>query len=175
VAARRVNLGDVVNPGMPLIEIEGEGGLELRATVGSEVAATLRPGAKLRAQVDGQAGPLAATVTAVAPSGDPTTHRFELRADLPGAPGLRAGLFARLLVPGVAADPRLTVPAAAVFERGGLTGLFVVGDGKARLRWVAVGARNGDTVEIRAGVEAGERVALDPAALVDGNPVTEAR
>jgi RND family efflux transporter MFP subunit len=175
VAARRVNLGDVVNPGLPLIEIEGEGGLELRATVGSEVAATLRPGAKLKALVDGQPAPLAATVTAIAPSGDPTTHRFELKADLPGAPGLRAGLFARLLVPGVAADPRLTVPAAAVFERGGLTGLFVVDDGKAHLRWVAAGARAGDTVEIRAGVESGERIVLDPGGLTDGALVKEAR
>jgi len=175
VASRRVNLGDVVNPGMPLIEIEGEGGLELRATVESEIAATLRPGSKVKALVDGQAGPSTATVTAVAPSGDPTTHRFEVKADLPATPGLRAGLFARLLVPGVAADPRITVPAAALFERGGLTGLFVVGDSKARLRWVAVGAREGDTVEIRAGVEPGERVVLDPAGLADGAPVREAR
>jgi RND family efflux transporter MFP subunit len=175
VASRRVNLGDVVNPGTPLIEIEGEGGLELRATVESEIAATLRPGAKVKAVVDGQAAPLTATVTAVAPSGDPTTHRFELKADLPAASGLRAGLFARLLVPGVASDPRIAVPASALFERGGLTGLFVVADGKARLRWVAVGARDGDAVEVRAGVEPGERVALDPAGLVDGNPVRETR
>jgi RND family efflux transporter MFP subunit len=175
VASRRVNLGDVVNPGMPLIEIEGEGGLELRATVESEIAATLRPGAKVKAVVDGQPAPLTATVTAVAPSGDPTTHRFEVKADLPGASGLRAGLFARLLVPGLAADPRITVPAGALFERGGLTGLFVVADGKARLRWVAIGARDGEAVEIRAGVEPGERVVLDPAGLVDGNPVRESR
>ena len=104
VASRRVNLGDVVNPGMPLIEIEGEGGLEIRATVESGIAATLRPGSKVKAIVDGQPAPLAATVNAVAPSGDATTHRFELKADLPGAPGLRAGLFARLLVPGLAAE-----------------------------------------------------------------------
>jgi RND family efflux transporter MFP subunit len=175
VASRRVNLGDVVNPGMPLIEIEGQGGLELQATVESEIAATLRPGSTVRAMVDGQAGPITATITAIAPSGDPTTHRFELKADLPGASGLRAGLFARLLVPGVAADPRLTVPAAALFERGGLTGLFVVSDGKARLRWVAAGARDGDTVEIRAGVEPGERVVLDPAGLTDGALVKESR
>ena len=173
VASRRVNLGDVVSPGVPLIEIEGEGGLELRATVESDIASTLRPGSRVRAFVDGQAAPLTATVTAVAPSGDPTTHRFELKADLPGATGLRAGLFARLLVPGVAADPRITVPAPAVFERGGLTGLFVVSDGKAHLRWVAAGVRDGDTVEIRAGVEPGERVVLDPAGLVDGAPVTQ--
>jgi len=164
-----------VNPGMPLIEIEGEGGLELRATVESEIAATLRPGSKLKAVVDGQPAPLAATVIAVAPSGDATTHRFELKADLPGASGLRAGLFARLLIPGVTADPRITVPAVALFERGGLTGLFVVSDGKARLRWVAAGARDGDTVEVRAGVEPGERVILDPAGLADGAPVKETR
>jgi RND family efflux transporter MFP subunit len=175
VASRRVNLGDVVSPGMPLIEIEGQGGLELRATVESGIAATLRPGSKVKAIVDGQPGPLTATVTAIAPSGDPTTHRFELKADLPEASGLRAGLFARLLVPGVAADPRITVPAAALFERGGLTGLFVVSDGKARLRWVAAGARDGDTVEIRAGVEPGERVVLDPAGLTDGALVKETR
>lgn len=175
VASRRVNLGDVVNPGMPLIEIEGQGGLELRATVESEIAASLRPGSRLKAVVDGQPAPLTATVTAVAPSGDATTHRFELKADLPEASGLRAGLFARLLIPGVTADPRVTVPAAAVFERGGLTGLFVVRDGKAHLRWVAAGARDGDTVEIRAGVEPGERVVLEPSGLVDGTSVNERR
>jgi hypothetical protein len=60
-----------------------------------------------------------------------------------------------------------------VFERGGLTGIFVVRDGKARLRWVASGARDGDGVEIRAGVEPGERVVLEPADLVDGAPVRE--
>lgn len=175
VASRRVNLGDVVNPGMPLIEIEGEGGLELRATVESEIAATLRPGSKVEARVDGQPRPLQARVSAVAPSGDSTTHRFEVKADLPAASGLRAGLFARLIVPGVTAEPRITVPAAALFERGGLTGLFVVSEGRARLRWVAPGAREGDTVEIRAGVEPGERVVLEPAGLVDGAPVKEQR
>jgi RND family efflux transporter MFP subunit len=174
VAARRANLGDVAAPGMPLIEIEGQGGLELVAAVESEVAAGLQPGKRLEALVDGQSGPLPVTVTVVAPSGDPTTHRFEVKADLPPAEGLRAGLFARLLVETSRAMPRITVPAAAVFERGGLTGVFVVSEGRAHLRWVAQGARSGDTIEIRAGVEEGEHVVLDPAGLADGARV-EAR
>ena len=168
VAARRVNLGDVVSTGSPLVEIEGEGGLELKATVESAVAAALRPGARLKALVDGQAAPLAATVSAIAPAGDPTTHRVELKADLPAAAGLRAGLFARLLVPGVVAEPTLLVPAAAVFERGGLSGVFVAAEGKARLRWIAAGARAGERLEVRAGLEAGEQVVLDPGDLADG-------
>jgi membrane fusion protein, multidrug efflux system len=175
LSARRVHLGDVVTPGALLVEVEGEGGLELVATVEPGVAATLRPGAKLKALVDGQPGPLAATVTAIAPSGDTTTHRVELTADLPEAPGLRAGLFARLLVPGTSGESRLSVPATALLERGGLTGLFVVDGGQARLRWAAVGLREGDVVEIRAGVDPGERVVVDPAGLVDRSAVVERR
>ncbi len=173
VAARRVSLGDVVTAGAPLVEVEGEGELELRATVESAIAASLRLGATLEALVDGQSQRLAATLVAMTPSADPTTHRFELKADLEAASGLRAGLFARLIVPGVAARPRLVVPATAVFERGGLTGLFVASEGRARLRWVAPGPREGDAVEVRAGVEAGERVILDPAGLADGGSVKE--
>jgi hypothetical protein len=51
----------------------------------------------------------------------------------------------------------------------------VVRDGRARLRWVAAGARDGDSVETRAGVEPGERVVLEPAGLVDGARVEEER
>jgi hypothetical protein len=66
-------------------------------------------------------------------------------------------------------------PTTALFQRGGLTGLFVVADGKARLRWVAVGRADGGLTEIRAGLEAGERVASDPVGLTDGAPVVGAR
>jgi membrane fusion protein, multidrug efflux system len=173
LAARPANVGDVVSPGVTLVEIEGEGGLELKATVEAEVAGRLRPGAKIRALADGQAEPLAAIVRSVAPAGDPTTHRFEVRADLAGTPGLRAGVFARLVLPAPGGPARITVPGSALFERGGLTGVFVVVEGKARLRWVAPGAPVGDALEIRAGIEAGERVALDPAGLTDGAPVVE--
>jgi RND family efflux transporter MFP subunit len=173
VTARRANLGDVVAAGSTLIEIEGEGGLELRATVDANVVSRLRAGLSLPALVDGQTEALAATVTAVSTAGDPATHRFEVRADLPATPGLRSGLFARLLVPSPGGPPRLLVPSVAVVQRGGLHGLFVVSGGTARLRWVALGATSGPSTEVRAGVDAGERVALDPAALADGTPVTE--
>jgi hypothetical protein len=61
-----------------------------------------------------------------------------------------------------------------VFQRGGLNGLFVVAGGTARLRWVAIGATEGSSTEIRAGVDAGERVALEPSGLIDGASVAEA-
>lgn len=170
-----MNVGDVVNPGTTLIEIEGEEGLEIRATVDSGLVTELRPGIGLKAVVDGRSEPLAATVRSVAPSGDPATHRFEVRADLPSTAGLKAGLFARLVVPAPGAEPRILIPSGAVFERGGLTGVFVVETGAARLRWVAAGASSDGQTEIRAGLGSGERVVLDPAGLTDGTPVAEGR
>lgn len=201
VTARAVNLGDVVVPGQPILELEGSGGLEVRVTVAAELLPSLTPGTVVAVQIDGLAAPLAATVRVVAPAGDPATHRFEVRAELPEAPGVAAGLFARLVVGGGGGEGRrtartartagtedekdlgttpvslqsLAVPSSSLFSRGGLTGLFVIAEGRARLRWVALGAAQGDHTEIRAGVRAGERVARDPTGLTDGAPVLEER
>jgi membrane fusion protein, multidrug efflux system len=173
VASRPANVGDVVTPGTTLIEIEGIGGLELRATLEADLVSKLRPGSTLDVMVDGQAAPLVAVVRALSAAGDPATHRFELKADLPAAPGLRSGLFARLIVPAHGESPRLIVPQSAVLERGGLTGVVVLDGAIARLRWVAVGATAGGRTEIRAGVEAGQRVVLDPRGIPDGARVVD--
>ena len=66
------------------------------------------------------------------------------------------------------------VPSASVFVRGGLAGVYVVSEGRARLRWVAVGDPVAGRTEVRAGLTAGERVAADPAGLEDGALVVEA-
>ncbi|HEY7410906.1 MAG TPA: efflux RND transporter periplasmic adaptor subunit [Vicinamibacteria bacterium] len=175
VAARPVHVGDVVSPGTPLITIEGRGGLEVRATVGAAAAAPVRPGQRLSALVDGQAAALPALVRSVSPAADPATHRVEVRADLEAAPGLRSGLFVRLLVPDPGGPPRLTVPSSAVLERGGLSGVFVVDGDRARLRWVAVGEAEGDALEVRAGLEPGATVVLEPAELADGQRIEVVR
>jgi membrane fusion protein, multidrug efflux system len=174
IASRPARVGDVVSPGAAVIEVEGDSGLEALATVDAASMSRLRPGVSVEVLVDGQPGPLQATVRAIAQAGDPATHRFEVRADLPRSAGLRSGLFARLLAPAAEGPATISVPASAVFARGGLTGVFVVADGVARLRWVAAGVPAGGLVEIRAGLEAGERVALDPAGLADGIPVVNA-
>lgn len=176
VASRPVHVGDVVSPGTPLLEIEGADGLELRATLDGAEAAGLRPGMPLDATVDGNASPITATVRSVSGAGDPDTHRFEVRATLPTVPGLRSGLFARLALPSTSPRPdtRLVVPAASVFVRGGLTGVYVVSDGRARLRWVGAGPPVAGGTEVRAGLAAGERVVVDPAGLEDGAAVVEA-
>ena len=116
-----------------------------------------------------------ATVYSVAPAADETTHRVDVLCNLAQGAGLKPGLFARVELPvGPGSDPgTLGVPDHAVLRRGGLTGVFVVTDGRAWLRWVALGREGGERVEVRAGLIEGERVVVDPAGLVDGVAVVE--
>jgi multidrug efflux pump subunit AcrA (membrane-fusion protein) len=52
-----------------------------------------------------------------------------------------------------------------VVARGGLEIAWAVGpDGRVALRYVRTGSRAGGTVEVRSGLQAGERVILDPPA-----------
>jgi membrane fusion protein (multidrug efflux system) len=178
LARRLVREGDVVSPGQALVEIEGAGGYELRASVDAAAAATIAPGTPLAVEVDGINGAVTATVRAVTPAGDPQTHRFELVADLEALRGLRSGLYARLLLPPAPGEPDgggLAIPVEAAFSRGGLVGVFVADDGVARLRWIAGGHRQDGRLLVRAGLEAGEKVVIDPDGLSDGDAIMERR
>lgn len=51
------------------------------------------------------------------------------------------------------------MPASAVVVRGGITGVFIVGEDQiARFRMVRTGLTQGNNIEIQAGVVAGESV-----------------
>lgn len=68
---------------------------------------------------------------------------------------------------------RTVVRPEAVAKRGGRTVVFVIHDGTVAEVAVEPGDRIGDLVEIRKGVQAGERVVLKPSAkLADGSRVT---
>jgi RND family efflux transporter MFP subunit len=67
---------------------------------------------------------------------------------------------------------RGTVPESSLVRRGGLTGVFIVDEGQARLRWLKLGRASNGRVEVLAGLFEGDRVALDPRALADGRSVT---
>lgn len=84
-----------------------------------------------------------------------------------------AGLRADRIETGYAAPETrsIVVPARALVRRGGLTGVFIVSEGRARLRWVRPGRVAGDSVEIAAGLLPGDQIVLAPSGLSDGQPV----
>jgi RND family efflux transporter MFP subunit len=147
------------------------GRLELEAEVPETELVRIREGQPATVSADG-AGEVAATVRAVAPSIDARTRLGIVHLALPADSGFRPGMFARAEI-ALGDAPALVVPQAAVVWRDGKAGSFVIdAEGNARFRGVETGARFGSEVEIRGGLTAGERVALEGAGfLEDGDRV----
>lgn len=173
VQARRVEPGDLVGPGQPLVELEGEG-LELQASLSPPEARGLALGATLRFEAAGAHG--TAVITALAEGGDPLSRRRALRARVTELDGeLRSGAFARLALPQASDGGGVWVPRSALLARGDLDGVFVARDGRAELRWVSLGESIGERVRVRAGLRADEVVVDAPGTLRDGAAVEVAQ
>jgi RND family efflux transporter MFP subunit len=172
VTSRRVEAGDMVAPGMPLFTVEDLSRMKVEAQIPESRLAGLGPGASVEVDVPGAGGGRSATVDAVLPAADPVTRTFTVRVVLDNSDGaLRSGMFARLRLPS-SGEAAPVVPRGSLVRSGPLTGVFVVEQGVARLRWLSLGEERGDEVRVLAGLRAGERVVADPpASLEDGRAV----
>ncbi|MFV0664935.1 efflux RND transporter periplasmic adaptor subunit [Denitromonas sp.] len=164
VAARHAEAGEMAQPGRPLLTVYDPAQLRVVAQLPQSVAQGLS-NAPLAADIilTGGERRVAATAVMLVPSADPRTHTMEVRALLPATVrGVVPGQFARLMLQ-VGATPRLTVPGAAVIRRGEVTAVYVQTDAGFRLRQIRPGAVLPDgRIEILAGLNVGDRVALDP-------------
>jgi len=69
----------------------------------------------------------------------------------------------------------LSVPTRSLVRRGSLAGVFVVREGRAYLRWLRLGAVDGERAEVLSGLDPGDVIVADPSRLVDGAAVEVAR
>lgn len=160
VTRKLADAGDMASPGQPVLVVEDASHLQVETQVPEAVLRGLKPGQTVAVEVDGRDQPLEGRVARLSPAADPVSRTFLVKLDVAGE-GLMSGAFARVLFP-VAERQALAVPRAALVNRAGIDGVFVVGaDGIARFRMVRTGERVGDTVEVQAGLVAGERIVVD--------------
>ncbi|MEK7414872.1 MAG: efflux RND transporter periplasmic adaptor subunit, partial [Planctomycetota bacterium] len=173
VVHKYVNVGDLLSPGRPVIDLEDSTSLRLEVELPESLATQIVVGTKLRVQVGAAALDQDAAVVEVTPAADPVSRSVLAKLALPAdAQGLRSGQFGRVTIP-VAGGRMLAVPTTAVVHRGQLDAVFVIQDGKAKLRLVRLGGVEGERTTIRAGLVADETVvSVDADGLQDGQVVT---
>lgn len=169
VTERWVEAGDMATAGKPLLKVEDSRAMRLEVTVSGEEAGLIRVGQPVDAVIDALGPePLAGSVAVIVPRAEASTQSVLVKVNLPGAAGMKSGLYGRGRF-AVGRDRALTVPASAVSSIGALDRVYVVdGVGMLRARLVRLGRSYGDRVEVRAGLEAGERVLIEGARGVDG-------
>ncbi|MBN1238076.1 MAG: efflux RND transporter periplasmic adaptor subunit [Gammaproteobacteria bacterium] len=163
VSARHVEVGELVSPGQPLMSGLSLQSLRVNVDVPQSMFDPIREIGRASVYVDGNERVAAESLTFF-PVADPVSNTFRVRVNLPdGAATLFPGMFVKVGFV-VGETRRLLVPAEAVVRRSELTAVYVVADDGVTLRQVRLGRRYGGDVEVLAGLDAGESVALDPVA-----------
>ena len=157
ISARLATLGAMAQPGAELFRLIRQNRLEWRAEVPATELLNLRPGMAVQVQgLDGK--PVSGRLRMLAPSVDVQTRMGEAYVDLPAAAPLRAGSFARGSFQ-LGASQAWSLPQSAVQLRDGFAYVFRVGaDARAQQLKVSLGRRQGDRVEVSAGLDPQARV-----------------
>lgn len=172
--------GDMANPGMPLLSIEGASRLQVSTIVSDKDINAIQPGMQVQVFVKSIEKEQSGKVTEVSTSAKNTGGQYAVKIILEKAdPSLRAGMYVNVKFPvkseAVAKGPgKLLVPETALVNQGQLTGIYTIGNGdKAILRWLKTGGQYGNSIEILSGLSPDEKYIVSAEGkLYNGAPVT---
>jgi RND family efflux transporter MFP subunit len=181
VARRYVSEGEFVSPGQKLFDLVALDPIEVEFHVPERESSRVAVGAIAKVRVAPFPDEVfEAKVTLVSPTIDPTTRTLRVKGSLPNADGrLRPGLFARADL-GIAVRENVPmIPEEAVLQRASGAQVFRIAKPGAKegtfveKRQVELGVIRDAMVEVRSGLEIGDRVVVRGANdLVEGSAVS---
>jgi RND family efflux transporter MFP subunit len=164
VVKRHVESGESANPGQPLMTGLSLETLRAIADVPQSHIDSVRKIGRARVILPTRDNlSVTGAKLTISPYADPASHTFKVRVDLPeGQHNVYPGMFAKVaFVTGE--DERLVIPGKAVVHRSEVTAVYVIDGKNISFRQIRIGRDLGDGKrEVLAGLDAGEKVALDP-------------
>lgn len=164
VTARMIDPGALAAPGVPLVQVDSAGPLELQTTVPESLIAVAHKGMKITVSVDSLNGQsFDGTVAEIIPAADPMTHSFLVKIAIPASQTLRAGMFASAQLSS-GTKQAVLAPRSAIVQRGSLACAYALDtNGIAQLRYLTLGNASGDKIEVLSGLSGGDKLVDDPA------------
>ena len=162
VGLRRVSVGTLISPGDVITTLDDTSVIKLDFSVPENFVASLREGLSIRASAPAFPGrSFAGSVSSIDSRVDMNTRSVTVRALLANEDGaLKPGMFLNV---SLANDEReaLVIPEEALTPEAERQYVFVVSEGKVSRREVRIGVRRPGSVEVLAGLSAGERVIVE--------------
>ncbi len=159
-----VKEGDMANPGMPLVSIEGAKKLQVTAMVSESDIALITQGMKVNVLVKSINQEVEGKVSEISLSAKNTGGQYLVKIDLNKSEAkILSGMFVNVQFPvekkeNVKVSDKVLIPVTALVKEGQLTGVYTIGSGNvAILRWLRIGKTFGDQVEVLSGLSANEQ------------------
>ena len=160
VSERHVELGELVSPGQPLISGLSLQSLRVNVDVPQSMFRAVHTIGKAFVYIDGER--IEAESLTFFPVADTGSNTFRVRVNLPdGAATLYPGMFVKVGFV-IGETRRLLVPAGAIVRRSELSAVYVSDGDRLTLRQVRLGRSYDGSIEVLAGLDAGEIIAADP-------------
>ena len=160
ITGKNIKVGDMANPGMPLISIETPGVFEVIAMVPETEISSIKTGITVDVLVKSINKSLKGKVTEVSTSAKNTGGQYLVKIDLDETEAnILSGMFATVQFPveRKAATAMVLVPTDAIVKNGQLSGIYTVSQSNtALLRWLRLGRTFGNQVEVLSGLNADE-------------------
>ncbi|MEM8521702.1 efflux RND transporter periplasmic adaptor subunit [Flavobacterium sp. PL12] len=175
-----IKQGDMANPGMPLVSVEGASKLQVLAMVSENDIAEITKGMPVSVLVKSSNEKLSGKVSEVSISATNTGGQYLVKVDLDKTDAIvLSGMFVNVQFPiankaNTSKSEVILVPESALVKQGQLTGIYTIGTGNvAILRWLRVGKNFGDQVEVLSGLSADEQYIVSAdGKLYNGVPVS---
>lgn len=159
IAERSIKTGNFVQINTPIFRIVDTSRLEATLNVPERELATLKPGLPVQLMVDALPGrPFQGRVDRVAPVVDSGSGTFRVICAFDGGGLLQPGMFGRIKIDYDQRANALVIPRNALLDDENDPAVFAVRGGKAARITVKLGYYDGEWVEVRSGLKAGERV-----------------
>jgi RND family efflux transporter MFP subunit len=162
VSERLAQVGEMASLGRPLLTLFDPATLRVVASIPQENLAQVRKSGRASVEFPAAGKWIESTSVMVLPAADSRTHISQVRIELPkDVTGIYPGMFARAHF-STGQAKKMLLPAGAILRRSEVTGVYVVQGDQVQFRQVRLGKELPAGVEVLAGLEAGEQVALEP-------------
>ncbi|WP_374558344.1 efflux RND transporter periplasmic adaptor subunit [Thermomonas sp.] len=173
VAARNIKLGNLVQINTPIFTIVDTSRLEATLNAPEREIETLKAGQAVQLTVDALPGKVfAGRIDRVSPVVDSGSGTFRVICAFDGGGVLQPGMFGRIRINYDQRANALVIPRTALLDDGGTPAVFTVKAGKAARAELKLGYVDGEWVEVREGLRAGDPVVVaGKSALREGSAV----
>ncbi|GBC88573.1 Multidrug resistance protein MdtA [bacterium HR13] len=158
VAHKKVDVGDLAGPGSVLLVIERPP-YKLEVNLPEKYVGRIKVGDVYPVYIDALSKTVQGRVSEVSPSVDPITRTFRVKLSLESS-DLKSGMYAKMLIPEKLSV--ILVPESAIFRRFDFTGVWIVKpDNTLELRFVKLGEKRGNMVEVLSGLNGDEKIVIE--------------
>lgn len=161
-----VKEGDMANPGMPLVSVEGNGLMQVMAMVSEGDITSIKNGMPVTVLVKSSNQEIKGKVSEISGSATNTGGQYLVKINLDKTDkNVLSGMFVNVQFPIEKTNSqakskisdKVLVPESALITKGQLTGIYTVNNNIAILRWIRTGKSFGNQVEVLSGLSADEK------------------